>query len=61
MDQANQVTLTFRCPPGLEELLPRPIRAVRGLPAWFKSMLQHAFHPTTGNCDLTIKKCPAVQ
>jgi hypothetical protein len=60
MDQINQLTLTFRCPPGLEELLPRPIPALRGLPDWFKSMPQHAFNPTMGDYDLTIKKCPPV-
>ena len=37
MDQANQMTLRFRCPPRLEKILPRPIPAVLGLPDWFKA------------------------
>ncbi len=60
MEQANQLTLKFRCPPGLENLLPHPIPAVRGLPDWFKTMPQQVFNPTTGVNDMTIKKCPPV-
>jgi hypothetical protein len=52
------MTLTFRCPPGLENLLPRPIPAVQGLPEWFKAMPPKAFNPTMGIDDLTVKKCP---
>jgi hypothetical protein len=60
MDQITQMTLTFRCPRGLENLLPRPMPAVRGLPDWFKSMPNHVLNPTMGVYDLTIKKCPPV-
>lgn len=46
MDKANQMTLTFRYPAGIETVLPRPIPAVAGLPDWFKSMPVKTFNPT---------------
>jgi len=58
MDQASQMTITFRCAPELEPILPPPIPAVRGLPDWFKSMPQKAFNPTMGDEAQTVKKCP---
>jgi hypothetical protein len=58
MDQAGQPTLKFRCPPGLGAILPRPIPAVQGLPAWFKALPQKAFSGSKGEEDLTVKKCP---
>jgi len=58
MEQANQMTLTFRCAPALESILPRPIPAVLGLPVWFKAMPQIAFNSTMGEETLTVKKCP---
>jgi hypothetical protein len=58
MDQLNQMTLTFRCPPGLETILPPPIPAVLGLPDWFKALPQKAFNPTMGIEVETVKKCP---
>jgi hypothetical protein len=58
MDQANQMTLTFRCPAGLENILPRPMPAVQGLPDWFKAMPQKTFNPTLGIADQTVKRCP---
>jgi hypothetical protein len=58
MDQANQMTLTFRCPPELEGVLPRPIPAVQGLPGWFKDMPATAFNPTMGDETQTVKRCP---
>jgi hypothetical protein len=58
MDQAVQMTLTFRCPPGLDKVLPRPIPAVTGLPDWFKALPQKTFNPTVGEETHTIKKCP---
>jgi hypothetical protein len=58
MEQPSQMTLTFRCPAGLENLLPRPIPAVLGLPDWYKAMPQKAFSPTEGDQALTVKKCP---
>jgi hypothetical protein len=58
MDQANQMTLTFRCPPVLETILPRPIPAVLGLPDWFKNLPPKALNPAMGEEILTVKKCP---
>jgi hypothetical protein len=58
MEQANQMSLTFRCTAALERILPRPIPAVLGLPVWFKAMPQTAFNTTMGEETLTVKKCP---
>jgi hypothetical protein len=58
MDQPSEMTLTFRCPPGLESILPRPIPAVLGLPEWFKALPQKAFNQALGEEHLTVKKCP---
>ncbi|MGB6445447.1 MAG: hypothetical protein WBE14_11010 [Xanthobacteraceae bacterium] len=55
MDQAGEMTLTFRCPSALEAILPRPIAAVRGLPDWFKTMPAKAFSATTGKDAPTVK------
>jgi len=59
-DQADQHRVTFRCPPELEAILPRPIPAVRGLPDWFKALPQKAFSETMRDDVPTIKKCPPV-
>jgi hypothetical protein len=58
MDQANQMTLTFRCAPELEPILARPIPAVRGLPDWFKAVPQKFYNATMGTETQTVKKCP---
>jgi hypothetical protein len=58
MDQANQMTLTFRCPAQLDKLLPRPIPAVLGLPDWFKALPHKAANSITGEDNETVKKCP---
>jgi hypothetical protein len=58
MDQPDQMTLVFRCPPGLENILPRPIPAVQGLPDWFKALPAKRFNPTMGEEGETVKKCP---
>ena len=58
MDQSTPLTLTFRCPPELDKILPRPIPAVRGLPDWFKAMPANAFNMTMGEETQTVKKCP---
>jgi hypothetical protein len=58
MDQANPMTLTFRCPPELEPILPKPIPAVIGLPEWFKALPQKAYNPSLDEDGLTVKKCP---
>ena len=56
--RAEELTLTFRCAPELDAVLPRPIPAVRGLPDWFKALPAKAFNPTMGEETETVKKCP---
>ena len=51
-------TITFRCPPELEAILPRPIPAVMGIPDWFKSMPATAFSDIVQTEQMTVKKCP---
>jgi len=58
MDQANQLTVKFSCPPEMEDVLPRPIPAVRGLPDWFKALPQHSFSTISNKEMMTVKKCP---
>jgi hypothetical protein len=58
MDLASQAIMTFRCPPGLEGIIPRPIPAVAGLPHWFKALPAKAFNATMGEETQTVKKCP---
>jgi hypothetical protein len=54
----NPLTLTFRCPKGLDGLLPPPVTAGLGLPDWLKAMPQQAFNPLLGGEDDTVKRCP---
>ena len=58
MDQPDTMTVTFRCPPELESVLPRPVPAVLGLPNWFKALPQKAFNPVLQDDQMTVKKCP---
>ncbi len=58
MDEANKIALTFRCPAELESLMPRPIPAVLGLPAWYKALPQTAASALMGEKTQTVKKCP---
>ena len=60
MDALNEMTVTFRAPPELEPILPRPIPAVQGIPDWFKQMPQRAFSEINQKDLLTMKKCPPV-
>ena len=56
--RADTMMVTFRCPPELEAVLPRPVPAVLGLPDWFKDMPQKAFSALLQEEQLTVKKCP---
>jgi hypothetical protein len=58
MDQTEALAITFRCPPELLSVLPRPIPAVQGLPDWFKAMPQRVFSEMLQQEQLTVKKCP---
>jgi len=51
-------TVTFRCPPELAEILPRPTHALLGLPSWFKAMPHVAFSNLLQEEQMTVKKCP---
>lgn len=50
--------ITFRCPPELEGLLPRPLPARRGLPDWLKRMAMTAEDADLGFAVRTVKQCP---
>ena len=53
-----QMPITFRCPPGLEPFLPRPVPAVIGLPDWFKALPANTFSTVLQMEQMTVKKCP---
>ena len=42
----------------MENVLPRPIPAVRGLPDWFKDLPQYVFSQLSNKDLMTVKKCP---
>ena len=54
----NPMTLTFRCPAELEGVLPPPVPAALGLPAWLKTMPSQAFNALNGRDENTVKRCP---
>jgi hypothetical protein len=54
----DELPITFRCPPELASVLPRPTPAVLGLPDWFKAMPQTAFSALLDEEQMTVKKCP---
>src|ERR1700674_1083376 len=56
--EADSPRITFRCPPELDAILPRPIPAVLGLPDWFKTMPAKAFSDILQTEQMTVKKCP---
>jgi len=58
MEQLNEMTVTFRCTPELESILPHPIPAVQGLPDWFKALPQKTFSASDQTEVMTVKKCP---
>jgi hypothetical protein len=53
----NVMTITFRCLPRHEAILPRPVPAVNGLPSWLKSMPSTAVSALQGEIQ-TVKQCP---
>jgi hypothetical protein len=55
---ADERTITFRCPPELAPVLPRPIAAVEGLPDWFKRLPQRTFSTLLQEEQQTVKRCP---
>ena len=55
---ADGTTIVFRCPSELETILPKPVAAVEGLPAWYKDMPLRAFSDILNSEQLTLKKCP---
>ena len=58
MHHTDTPVITFRCPPELESVLPRPVPAVEGVPEWFKAMPPRAFSEVFQREQLTVKKCP---
>src|SRR5262249_10885819 len=50
--------ITVRCPPELEAILLRPVRAMLGLHPCFKAMPHSAFSALLQAEQLTVKKCP---
>lgn len=51
--------LTFRCLPGFEAILPRPVPARSGLPDWLKRMPSTVNSETLGGVEVrTLKHCP---
>ena len=51
-------TLTFRCPVGLQDVLPPPVPAALGLPDWLKAMPSQAYNALNATTGDTIKRCP---
>jgi hypothetical protein len=50
--------VTFRCPPELFEILPRPVLAKDGLPDWLRTMPGEALVAELGGKIRTLKHCP---
>ena len=59
-DEPARMAITFRCPPELESILPRPLPAILGLPEWFKTMPGTAFSDVLQTEQMTVKRCPPV-
>src|SRR5712691_11013465 len=57
-DETARLSITFRCPPELEPVLPRPMPAMLGIPDWFKAMPHAAFSAVLQTEQFTLKKCP---
>lgn len=55
------ITITARCHPALEPILPRPVPAARALPDWLKAMPASAVSETMSGIEVrTFKQCPPV-
>jgi len=52
------MNVTFRCPPEIEGLLPRPTLAAQGLPGWIKDMPASVAVEGFGAKVRTLKHCP---
>lgn len=52
------MNVTFRCPPALEALLPRPVPAANGLPGWVKDMPASVAVEGFAEKVRTVKHCP---
>ncbi len=50
--------ITFRCVPGMDSVLPRPLPARQGLPDWLKEMPLNTFSAAFDQPVETVKKCP---
>lgn len=51
--------ITFRCLPGFENILPKPLPARTNLPDWFKRMPSTVASGTLGGVEVrTLKHCP---
>ena len=50
--------ITFRCVQRHEQVLPRPVPALEGLPAWFRAMPQSMFSELKREEVDTVKRCP---
>jgi hypothetical protein len=57
-EHADQQVLTFRCAPELQDLIPRPIPAVLGLPDWYRTLPQKALSSILASEVHNVKKCP---
>ncbi len=53
--QDSPMTLTFRCPAELEGVLPPPVPAALGLPAWLKAMPTQAFNTLNGRDEKSYR------
>src|SRR5437870_2828147 len=56
--QAESLSIIFRCAPEHQGVVPPPIPAVQGLPDWFKAMPPRAFSDTLQLEQMTVKRCP---
>ena len=58
IQQAEGLSIIFRCAPEHKGVVPPPIPAVQGLPDWFKAMPQRAFSERLQLDQMTVKRCP---